>query len=156
MANFVITSQSTPDYDDWGWDDYWSCADWITWHKAMVKDFGKDYANTKLIKAYHQNAVLAHHVSCRSVNAAFKDYAKKNGFYDQLFTGLEGVVVKGGAALVNVADSALNVTDSLADNAEDVAKSSLTITKYLLPIILVLVIIGALLYLNKQFSIIGH
>lgn len=38
---YTITAESKPDYDDWGPDDYWSLEDWITWHKALVKKYGK-------------------------------------------------------------------------------------------------------------------
>ena len=30
-----ITENSVPNMDDWGWDNYWNCQDWIEWHKII-------------------------------------------------------------------------------------------------------------------------
>ena len=38
----VTTWNTAPNYDEWGSDSYWSCADWVQWHKLLKEKFGKD------------------------------------------------------------------------------------------------------------------
>ena len=41
-----ITENSVPNMDNWGWDDYWNCEDWVQWHKIMKSKKGKQYADS--------------------------------------------------------------------------------------------------------------
>ena len=34
---YNIDAYSQPDYDDWGWDDYWDINDWKNWYDALEK-----------------------------------------------------------------------------------------------------------------------
>lgn len=34
----------TPDFDAWGWDTSWDCAQWQLWHELMVNAYGPDMA----------------------------------------------------------------------------------------------------------------
>ncbi len=37
---YEINAWSQPDYDDWGYDDYWLIEDWQRWYEEMEKAFG--------------------------------------------------------------------------------------------------------------------
>lgn len=91
---YVITADSLPVYDGWGWDDYWSAGDWMDWHKKMEKAFGIDEANRRFINAYQNAGTGAASFDWRTFNSDFKKYAKDNNFYDALFDGIAGLIVK--------------------------------------------------------------
>lgn len=46
-TSYNITADSTPDYDDWGMDDYWSLADWVEWHKQLRNKYSSDNKEAK-------------------------------------------------------------------------------------------------------------
>jgi hypothetical protein len=50
----TITADSKPDYDDWGWDDYWDIEDWMKWHKELCKRYSayNEKVNIKKGKEY--------------------------------------------------------------------------------------------------------
>ncbi len=118
MSNLLltITAYSTPDYDDWGPDTYWDCYDWMTWHQKMVPVFGLDEANRRFIEAFHNAGQFSNNFDCRSFNSDFRDYAKQNGFYEALYAGLAGLIVKPigwGTDAVSTAGSAINIVKSV-------------------------------------------
>jgi len=41
MPDFVITADSVPILDSWGWSDYWQCSDWIKWFNLKKKNTGQ-------------------------------------------------------------------------------------------------------------------
>lgn len=90
-----ITWQSTPVYDEWGWwGEYWTCADWITWHEALKAHYGINDANIIFILAFHEAGFGAASFDCRTFDYNFKEYAKQNGFFDALFDGLTGIILQ--------------------------------------------------------------
>src|SRR5437868_2877115 len=40
-------AESWPDDDGWGFDQYWTKQDWVTWHVAMKTKWGQTVANQK-------------------------------------------------------------------------------------------------------------
>lgn len=42
----MITADSKPIYNGWGWDNYWTCNQWILWHEELEKEYGLQEANT--------------------------------------------------------------------------------------------------------------
>lgn len=74
----IINWNSVPDYDEWGYDNFWSCDDWITWHKKLVLHFGEATATEIWNYAFKQTTNLSSNLNCSSFNSAFRDYAKKH------------------------------------------------------------------------------
>lgn len=124
-----INADSEPVLDGWGWDDYWGPTDWIKWHGLVKKKYGKDEANRRLIKWYHEASLGASNYDWRTFDTQFKNYAKLNGFYDGLFTGIAAVIMKPVSATTTVVDSASNIVSNTASGAEKTSK----ILKWALP-----------------------
>jgi len=120
--NDPTNAGSTPDYDDWFWDSWWTPQDWITWHKSLKSQYGLDEANSRFINAWAKQGVGASPIDARSFDVTFQNYAKANGFYDGLYYGLGALVKPIGA-----------VTSAVSGASEGVAAIG-SLTKYLLPI----------------------
>ena len=74
----VTTWNIVPDYDEWGWDDWWNCDDWVTWHKQLKAHFGEERARLIWNYAYAQGTQGAGHLSCRTFDSGFRAYAREN------------------------------------------------------------------------------
>jgi hypothetical protein len=136
-----ITAASIPDYDGWGPDTYWSCSDWITWHKALVQEYGLENANTIAQEAWNKQDAFEHNYNWCKYNQEFVSYFKSVGLgADQSFASLawEGIH--------NVADAGLNVTGGI--------KNVSVILKKLLPILLLVAAIIAIIYVSKKANVI--
>jgi hypothetical protein len=127
--SFVITANSTPVYDAWGPDDHWSCSDWITWHKALKKEFGADKANEIFISAFHKAGFAASSYDCRTFNSDFRKYAKDNGFYDALYDGITGLILKPIGSGNDVVNSASNTISNVGEGAEGITKTAVKAAK---------------------------
>ncbi len=90
--NNPTNPNSTPDYDDWGPDSWWTAQDWVTWHKALKAKYGLDEANVRFITAWQKQGIGASPLDSRSFDTSFRDYAKANGFFDGLYYGLGSIV----------------------------------------------------------------
>lgn len=143
MANFTITADSAPVYDDWGWSDHWDCYDWMLWHKALVGKYGADKANTMFITAYQNAGFLADSYNCRTLNSDFIGYAKDNGFYDGLFEGIGGLIVKP----IAIGQSALQGTENLVEGATKTAN----VLKYAVPALFIVASIGLVWFGYDKF-----
>lgn len=134
----MITSSSVPNYDNWGWDTYWSCEDWIQWHKELKKDFGLDHANLTFANAFNQAGFGAASYNCRTFNSAFRTYARDNGFLESLYAGI-GVIMEPAG---DVLETGGNILGSAVSASE--------ILKKLIPIVTVLAVILLLVYFSKK------
>lgn len=74
----VITADSIPDLDDWGWDDWWGCSDWVAWHKANKEKYGKPVADQKFATWWNKQGQASGALSCRTFNSEFRGYVKRN------------------------------------------------------------------------------
>ncbi len=113
---------STPDYDEWFPDSWWTAQDWVTWHKALKAKYGLDEANARFINAWQKQGVLSAPLDARSFDTSFRDYAKANGFFDGLYYGL-GAVAKPIGTATDVVTGVTQGVSSLAN-----------LSKYLIPI----------------------
>ena len=104
-----ITWDNAPDYDEWGWDTYWSCDDWITWHKKLVEHFGKATAKEIWDYAFKKTTSLSNNLDCISLNSTFRDYVHQNNLkvYEDITTDIIG----GSNAVLH---SAINTTSNVA------------------------------------------
>jgi hypothetical protein len=87
-------ADSTPDYDDWGWDDYWKPEDWMAWHGAMKAAYGKNKADYKWATAWQEQGWFEGGINARTFNSDFRNWAKSEGLTDALYWGKIGPLVK--------------------------------------------------------------
>jgi len=121
-ANDPTKATSTPDYDGWLWDSWWTAQDWMTWHKSLKAQYGLEEANSRFIIAWEKQGVGAAPIDARSFNVTFQDYAKANGFYDGLYYGL-GALLK-----------PIGAVPSAASGASAGVGAAGALAKYVLPI----------------------
>jgi hypothetical protein len=104
--NDPTNPSATPVYDGIGWADYWSAADWITWHRAMKLVWGVNTANRNFVNAWDQDSFFnSAPLSARSFDSSFREYAKANGFLDALYGGGVGVLAKPLGVVSDAADA---------------------------------------------------
>ena len=115
-------ADSTPDYDEWGPDSWWTSNDWLTWHKALKAKYGLEQANVKFITAWEKQGIGAAPLDARSFDSNFRAYARANGFLDALFYGLGSLVKPIGTA-----------TDIIEGVTEGVSTTS-RLLKYAIPV----------------------
>lgn len=141
-----ITANSVPDLDEWGPDSYWSCADWITWHRALKARDGQYPANVKFVQEFEKQEFLAAGYDCRTFNSDFRAYAAQEGFLTALYDGI-GVLVKPVGWGIDIVENAADAVSSTVEGVTDVAK----MLKKLLPILILIVIIGLIAFGYKMF-----
>jgi len=153
-SNFNITADSKPLYDSWGWADYWSCSDWINWHKALRSKYNLDTANKIWVDAWldgvsgaaggrgiapGSNYVIdSVPLSCRTFDNGFREYIKNNKtLYNAVYSGI-------GAALAKPLGAGSDVVEGVSSGIGNVSK----IIKYGIPVVIVLATayIGYLVY----------
>ncbi len=122
LANNPANPDALPLYDEIGFGDYWSAADWIAWHRSMKSKYGIDEANRRFISAWHDGIGIVFNkvpIDARTVDSSFRAYAKENGFFDALFSGLGalakpiGLITDAGDAVSSVGEG-VKITGSLA------------------------------------------
>ena len=94
---FIITADSEPDLDGWGYDStWWKCSDWIAWHKANKAKYGKAVANQKFSLWWNKQTMGAGPLDCRTFNSEFRQYIRAND--------LESAVWDGAGVFKNILD----------------------------------------------------
>lgn len=129
-----LTADSEPDFDNWGPDDYWSCAAFMTWHQLMEQKYGQAQANLRFGDAmeiaftfgsYHQNCAY---------DQGFRDYFRSKGIKIDTVGSLIVMTLIGLA--YDGADIVKNISTSLG-NVTEAAKNTTSVAKVLLPVALV-------------------
>ena len=120
--NDPTNASSTPDYDNWGPDSWWTAQDWLTWHRSLKTRFGLDEANSRFINAWQKQGIGSSPLDARSFDSSFREYAKANGFFDALYYGL-GSLVK-----------PIGVTTDVISGVSTGISSTASLTKYIIPI----------------------
>ena len=75
----IITWNTVPDYEEWGIDTFWSCKDWITYHKKLSEHFGEATATEIWNYAFSKSTNLSSNLDCNSFNSDFRKYVKQYG-----------------------------------------------------------------------------
>lgn len=91
----VKTWNIAPDYDEWGNDTWWSCEDWIQWHKLLKAHFGQQTANDIWNYAFSQSGNLSGNLNCRTFNSAFRKYVLENKLDPYANAGVFSPVLQG-------------------------------------------------------------
>ena len=144
FANNPSNPEAKPLYNDnilkvWNWfSTVWSCDDWTTWHKAMVAKYGLDDANHFFLQEWNNLATGSSAIDCRSFNTAFRDYMKKVGLIDSIYSGI-GIVAKPiGAA----GDAVGNISSAVSSGTKTL--------KLLVPIVIVVIVTILLIAVYKR------
>lgn len=103
--NDPTNPDATPLYDGLGWADYWSPADWVTWHASMKLAYSVEIANARFLDAWRKDSLFnSAPLDARIFDPVFRRYAKDNGFYDGLFSSGLGILAKPLGVIPDVAD----------------------------------------------------
>lgn len=51
---YDINADSYPDYDEWGYDAYWSIIDWQTFYDKLLQKYGADEGSRRWLDAWHR------------------------------------------------------------------------------------------------------
>lgn len=123
VGAFIITADSVPDFDNWGWDDYWTCSDWKRWHELNVAENGRAVANEKFISYWStQDGFMAPYNWCK-YDSTFATYFANQGIdVGWLFSHLV-------VTTQNVGDNVLSSTESISEGVNTIA----TVAKYIAP-----------------------
>lgn len=84
---YTITADSYPDYDDWGWDDYWSIADWQTFYDKLIEKYGADEGSRRWLDAWWRQSSFASPVNNEN---SIITWAKAKGLYKGTTFGTSG------------------------------------------------------------------
>lgn len=83
-----ITYDSIPDIDEWGWDTFWSCENWIQWHKALKDHYKSNQANILWVNGWNLSDSTGHETLCL-LDPSFSYYFKNQGIdIDNTFTAI--------------------------------------------------------------------
>lgn len=142
-----------PDFDDWGWDDYWSQVDWRTWHTAMANAYGLQYANDHFVNVWNSETdfwsemgdVRADWVS---IDSEFRAWAAglvlSNGM--TMLEALENSVLLSGVTGPVVED-----IEETIENTSGIVSNTTNLLKWLIPIALIaLLVLGGFIIYNKS------
>lgn len=129
---------ATPVLDGWGWDDYWDCEDWVTWHKANVAMFNTDFANTKFIEQWKKQDSFANPYNWCKYNTTTANYfkAQKSPQYPNgidIGWALSNLVVGTNNVANSVANSATNLGTAVENLSTGISNTT-KLTTWLLPI----------------------
>lgn len=114
---YNITANSKPDYDEWGWDDYWSCADWIKYHQELKKVFGKEVAASMWYQAWEAQDGTSNPYNWCKYNSTFYDYFKKElgeTWFIMEIGGAVGAIAEGTGTTAKVLKTAIPIIAVLA------------------------------------------
>jgi hypothetical protein len=129
-ANDPTSATATPDYDNWGFDTWWTASDWMTWHMALKRAYGLEEANRRFITAWDKQGLFASPIDARSFDTTFRQYARDNGFFDALFSGIGGLV---GRLPSTGTDVVVGATGAVSNVGQAVGTIG-SMAKYILPV----------------------
>ena len=73
-----ITAESYPDYDGWGFDNYWKCTDWMIWYGKLKEAYGTTEAKLRWKSAWEkQDASASPYLWCL-YSDDFYDFVRDN------------------------------------------------------------------------------
>ena len=118
-ANDPTLPTAAPDYDGLGFDTQWSAADWMTWHAALVTAYGLDEANHRFVAAWNGGGFFeSPPQDARTFDSSFRDFARKNGILDALYSGV-GIIAKP----IGVVNDLLDTTTALGGGIKSTGQS---------------------------------
>ncbi|MCX6265874.1 MAG: hypothetical protein NTW16_00750 [Bacteroidetes bacterium] len=151
-TKWKITADSEPVLDGWGWAEFWPVETWQQWHGMLKAKFGKEEANRRFLEYWHKQDSDANPFNQRSFNANFRKYARENGFFDGLFTGI-GAIAKPLGWITDILHTADKVeagaTGAIQDTAAGIGTTG-KVLKYAIPAAIVLILAAGAFYLYNK------
>lgn len=162
---FIVTANSKPVYNSFGFSSYWGCNEWVMWHKEMLKTIKQEDADriwsdawlaglskigggfgTAPGSGYVFDSVP---IDCRTYNQYFKDYVSKYPILkDTVFSGALGSTV---GRVTSTGVGAISSGSDIFDNAaKGINRFSATL-KWLIPLLAILLILGASFIVYKKY-----
>ena len=152
----TITYDSIPDHDDWLWDNFWDCNEWVLYNKALREKHGIEEGDRIWVKAYDESSYGAAEINCATKNTAFKEYmlatglSKKSSILSKVYRAENSVnaVLQPFSDLYQGAADALTGTGNLLGGAG----KSISVFGKLIPVMTILIAlmltagIGLLIY----------
>lgn len=151
---------ATPDFDEWGWDTYWSRADWLTWLNALNEAYGSQAAAQKFYTAWaSRSGFIETFGDVRgdwiafdtSFRAALAEFTLPGGA--NLLDAIEGTVVLG--EVMGGGSEAINEVGGAIGSAGTGIKNLGDTLRWVLPAALVVVVIIGAIYLLKPLKLIS-
>ena len=144
-----INWNTVPDYDEWGYDTYWSCDDWITWHQRLVEHFGEATATDIWNYAFAQSTNLSSNLDCNSLNATFRAYVKAHNLKPN-----NDLVTQAVGTAVDVTSGVLDTTSNVASGVLGTVNSIFGGTNLKKTIDIILIVGGVLgiAYVYRAFK----
>lgn len=147
----TITADSVPDLDEWGWDDWWTCDQWLQWHALREIAYGLTDANNTFVDYWNQQSMGAGALSCRTFNSNFRQYCESKGLLGRLYDGGE-IMQPVGSVLETAGDVGSAIGDTVTNLADAASNTSGTL-KWLIPLILILVLAGLGIWAYKKYNL---
>jgi hypothetical protein len=144
LLGTLITAESTPDYDGWGWDSYWSKEEWMQWHKALATQHGITQANSLWKEAWFSQGAWEHGFNWYKYDKEFAGYFKNQGI--DVGNTISNLLTTATSAIDKTVDSAGNIVKNTTN-----AASKLTGTaEWLLPTLLASAGVGIIYLIYKE------
>lgn len=145
--HYPITASATPDYDEWGMDSYWSSDDWLTWHRALVKEHGRNKANEIFVLAWKDQGFGSSPLDALTFDSAFIEYTKNMGLNSALWSGSPAdIILKPATAVIQgttkVTTKAVNTAVDVVEDVTDTVENTTKTMKWLVP---ALIVVGVLI-----------
>ncbi len=140
-----------PDFDEWGWDTYWSLNDWLTWHATLKQTFGQPVANDRWVEAWmSRQGILAFgdvRADWLTFNSAFREHLRNHNtsgnitMLAAITDPLTEIIAVPGEAVGNIGEGAVNLSGGVVNTTKTL--------KWLLPVALVVAVVLAAIIIYK-------
>lgn len=151
LKNDPNNANAIPLYNDnilkfWNWfDSVWGCNDWMTWHKSMVKSFGKTKADNRFMQYWDDLATGSSAIDCRTFNSSFRTYMRSVGLLDALYSGL-GVIAQPIGGVIELGTGIGSGIGSLGGGI----KAAGNVLKVVIPLLVIVAVVFIIIYANKK------
>lgn len=127
---------AAPVLDDWGWDDHWHAADWMTWYTAMLNTYGYQHAQQNFRYYWGQQSWGAEPIKATFLDADFIQFLRANGLID-----LQSPTQKVVRNIIEAPDTLATGANALFDAAKAAANTAKALS-WLVPVGLLVFVFG--------------
>lgn len=138
----IITADSQPDYDGWGPDSYWGCAEWQAWHQVLEQEYGRARAKEMWLTAWEKQGSFDHALNACRYNSDFVSYFMSKGIDIRSFVS---------AIFTNVTEAAVNTTQAAVNTTESAASIGKSL-KWVLPVLGTAALVAGGVFVYKKFD----
>lgn len=154
----MITWQSKPDFDEWGFDTYWNATQWMEWLSALSAHYGQangalEFYNAWMSRSGWFEALGDVRADMVSLNGHFRDYVAQYTLPGgtNLLAALEDTVELSG--VMGAGTDVVNDAGEILDNVTDTLKNTTNTLTWLVPVAIIaaLILVGYIFYKNDLF-----